>query len=493
MSHTPEHHNLRGRILRSLFFQFIAKGGERILRLVVLALLARVLSQDDFGLMAAVAAALAAIEALTFLPTEAAITASSSGREPRFLHTVFWIQCIRGMLIAIAVAAVSPFLAGFYNHADDWPLFAIIALQPLFTGFTSPRSEVLVKDLKLAAWSMARFAAAIVGLGVSVVLAYTLKSAWALVLGQVTTQAAITIAGYIIAPYRPQLRFDKESWREIRGYCAQAAGIPVLIALVYQAPAFILGRTAGLPMLGLFTLNKRLADLPIEVALGVVAPVAAPAYATLRHDTDRLARAWLTALRWIATLALPAAVALVWVDAVIPQLMYGDDYRGASMLFGLLAIDGTITALISVTGPLFWGTGRPSFDRWCQIVRVGVLYACGIVLTLRYGAIGMAIALVASSAASLVVSMILAARLTSLSPGRIIRESLAAGIAGALIMGALLYVIDVAISPQGITRLAIGLAAGAIWLVAGPIRPMVLALRKRAEHVASSTPLPNAA
>lgn len=190
MTHTTEHHNLRGRILRSLFFQFIAKGGERILRLVVLAILARVLSQDDFGLMAAVAAALAAIEALTFLPTESAITASHRGREPRFLDTVFWIQCVRGVAIACCVAAISPFLARFYNHPEAWPLFAVIALQPLFVGFTSPRSEVLVKDLKLAAWSMARFAASIVGLAISVTLAYSLKSAWALVIGQISTQAA---------------------------------------------------------------------------------------------------------------------------------------------------------------------------------------------------------------------------------------------------------------------------------------------------------------
>ncbi len=493
MTHTTEHHNLRGRILRSLFFQFIAKGGERILRLVVLAILARVLSQDDFGLMAAVAAALAAIEALTFLPTESAITASHRGREPRFLDTVFWIQSVRGVAIACCVAAISPFLARFYNHPEAWPLFAAIALQPLFVGFTSPRSEVLVKDLKLAAWSMARFAASIVGLAISVTLAYTLKSAWALVIGQISTQAALTIAGYIIAPYRPRARFDRESWQEIRGYCAQAAGIPVLIALVYQAPAFLLGKMAGLPALGLFTLNKRLADLPIEVALGVVGPVATPAYAAIRHDTDRLARAWLTALRWIATLALPAAVALVWVDAAIPQFIYGSDYRGAPMLFGLLAIDGTITALISVTGPLFWGVGRPSYDRWCQIVRAGVLYAVGIVLTMRFGAIGIASALVASSAATLIISMILAARLTNLSLRRIVKEGLFAGLAGALLMGSLLYVIDIALAPQGLMRLGIGVAAGLLWLVAGPIRPMVLALRNRAAHATIPSSLPNVA
>lgn len=492
MTHTIEHHNLRARIVRSLFFQFIAKGGERILRLVVLAVLARILSQDDFGLMAAVAAALAAIEAITFLPTESAITASPRGREPRFLDTVFWIQCIRGTVIALCVALISPLLAAFYDHPADWPLFAFIALQPLVTGFISPRSEVLVKDLKLAAWSMARFAAAIVGLTLSVILAYTLKSAWALVIGQVATQTCVTIAGYIIAPYRPRARFDSESWKEIRGYCAQAAGVPVLIALVYQAPAFLLGKMSGLPALGLFTLNKRLADLPIEVALGVVGPVATPAYAAIRHDTDRLARSWLTALRWIATIALPAAVALVWVDAAIPQFIYGSDYRGAPMLFGLLAIDGTITAVVSVTGPLFWGVGRPSCDRWCQVVRAVTLYALGIVLTMRFGAIGIAVALVASSSVCLVVSMVLAARITNLSSRRIAREGFYPGLAGALLMGAVLYVTDVAIQPQGVTRLVIGLAAGLLWLVAGPIRPMVLQLRRRAGDAIAS-PLPNAA
>ena len=89
--------------------------------------------------------------------------------------------------------------------------------------------------------------------------------------------------------------------------------------------------------------------------------------------------------------------------------------------------------------------------------------------------------------------MILAARLTNLSLRRIFKEGLFAGLAGALLIGSLLYVVDVALAPQGLVRLGIGIAAGLLWLVAGPIRPMVLALRNRAAHATVPGPLPNAA
>ena len=127
--------------------------------------------------------------------------------------------------------------------------------------------------------------------------------------------------------------------------------------LVSQAPAVLLGRMDSLAALGTFTLAYRLAELPVYLTLTVVGAVLVPAYSRIQNDRALLRSSWLQAWTLIGMYALPISISIAWMGDSLPRVVWGDQFVPGSGLMPLLSLIGFLSALLSVTGPLFWGVG----------------------------------------------------------------------------------------------------------------------------------------
>jgi|GEM_PF-1116285 len=465
----PNNVSLRSKTLRGLVWQGLGRGGERLARLLANVALARLLSPDDFGLIGVVAAALAAVEAVAFLASEQAIIHSDRGRHCEFLDTAFWLASGRGLIIGVGFLTAAPFAARFFERPDATPLFCVAAMQPFITGLASPRVSLLMKDMRFAIWSTYRFCCSLLGMGATIALAIWLRSAWALLIGQLVMTIILTTGSYVVAPFRPRWRFDADSWRELRTFGLRAAGTPLLLALIFQAPAILLGRGAGLGVLGVFLLSQRLVDIPRDVSLQTIGVVATPAYSSIKADRSRLLRTWLMSLKMIGQISLPLAAILAWVGNDLPRVVYGNEYTGETGLVAMLAAASALSGMLAVTGPLFWGTGLPSYDRTAQFARIIVLYGLGAWLTVRFGGRGLAAAIVAALAVSFVVALVLVRSIIEASWKRICLALLPGCMCAAILLTVLLLS-DQIIRSTGWGRLAIGgsvgcplVAVGLVW------------------------------
>jgi lipopolysaccharide exporter len=394
--------------LRALLWQGGGQVGERLARVLTNVVLTRLLLPADFGVAGAVTAALASVDSIMFIGSNQAILQSDRGRRPEFLDTAFWVGMVRGVLIGLAVLALAPLISRYFASAEATPMFALLAVQPVVCGLANPRVQLLVKDLQFRTWSIYQVLTNILGLLVTILLAWELRNAWALVLGQLVTQMAVTAGSYLIMPYRPRRAFDRDSWRELKTFGLRASGMPLILMLIAQAPVILLGRMQGMTVLGIFLLNQRLAAMPQNLFTRAVSTVALPAYSAIKNDAHHLAAVWLKALRLIGLLILPAGVVLMWIDNALPAVLYGSQFAAARGLFSLLVLEAVLCSVGVVTEPLFWAVGLPSYDRNIQLVRMGALYAAGGLLAFYHDIFGLAVGLAGSAALSQVLVLIYA-------------------------------------------------------------------------------------
>ncbi|MFI4855383.1 MAG: oligosaccharide flippase family protein [Phycisphaerales bacterium JB065] len=430
--------SLGARVITGLLWQMASRGGDKLLRMGTNVLLARVLVPEDFGLMQAAFLALGAIECAAFLASDQAIVHYDRGADRSFLNTVFWIAAIRGAIIAVLVAASSPLIAAYFEYPDQVALFAVIAFQPLLLGLASPRAQVLVKDLDFKRFSTYRLASTAIGMGLSVGLAFALRSAWALVLGQMMVMVAQTILSYAVAPFRPRLAFDRETWIAVKRYGLSAAGTPLLLFFINGAPTLLLGKLVSLSVLGAFSLNQKLARLPLDIAHSAVGAVVMPAYAALKDNPERLAFAWLRALRGVCLIALPLCVVMTVADSWVGRVIFGAEYEQQPGVFAVLVFGGFLNMLLATVGPIFWAIGRPSLDRACQVPRVLVLFGLGFALVPGMGGMGMAVAMAMSSGIALLFGYRSGLRVVQLSwfdPFRYCADLLVVGLVASVALG----------------------------------------------------------
>ena len=454
--------SLRTKVFQGLAWQGAGKVTERLLRFAINVVLARILVPDDFGIFAAVLLPLAAIDAISYLASDSFIIHADSGAKPRVLKTVFTVNNIRGVILSLCLLPLAPLLAMYFDRPQLSMLFMVAAIQPFLVGFESPGLHALAKNMQFARIALTRLGAVVVGAIAALVWAISDPSPWALLGGQLLSVAGATIGSWIVAPIWPAWGFDREAWSELKRFALGAAGTPLLIMLINQAPALILGRLESLDVLGVFAMNARLAELPVYLTLAVAGSVLIPAYSSLQNDQVRLRRVWLKAWAGVGFLAVPVAVLFAWMGGALPEVVWGSEYVSEQPLMPILALCGLLSSFLAVTGPLFWGVGRPSIDRKMQAARVAVVFILGLLLTLSFQSAGLAWSLAAGLLVALAVACPNALRLVN---GRGSQLALATlpGAAGGAIVALPLLVVDFIIEPSGWIRVLTAVGVGGLF------------------------------
>ena len=485
---SPSTGDLRQKTIHSLFWQFLGVGGQRIVQLASPIVLSRLLDKQDIGLFGVVLAGIGAVEALTKFMGEETTIWSNRGAEKRYLDTVFTVHLLRGLCITLVLCALAPLLAAFFADPETdsryWlpGLFLALACNGLVDGLSSPARALKLKGLAFRRVALGDFCAVLLGTTLTISLALWQRDVWAMLWGHLGTTALRTAISYIIAPYRPSLHLDRSVAKELFTYGRGAAGAPFLLLMIFTAPAFVLGKIAGKGAVAVFDFAGRLAKLPEDIFLRVLGPVAIPAYAQLKDDQPRLARAWPGAVRTFLLVGTPMSLALAWCGNALPAVVFGTEYGAIGGLFALLALHGWFAGLTAVIGPLFWAVGQPQWDRKAQFFRCLTIYGLGIPAAIWGGPAEFAGAACAAIGVALFFSLahalpILGLRMRDL--GLAARDGLALGFG----LATALTVLQIAFAPDGWWRV---LCAGA---TAGPmIAYLLLRLIRRRKDAPIAPP-----
>ncbi|MBL8753630.1 MAG: oligosaccharide flippase family protein [Planctomycetes bacterium] len=460
--------DLRRKTLHSLFWQLLGVGGQRVVQFVGIAALWRIVEERDLGLFAILLSAIGVLESLTTFVGDLTSIWSKHGAERRYLDTVFTVRVVRSLLICSVLCALAwPFAWYFANPERDaryWlpGLFLLLAWNGLLDAFQSPARAAAMKGLAFRKVALGDFVAAMCGMGLALGLAVALRDVWALVLGHMASTAIRTATSYLVAPYRPRLRLDREVLGELFRYNKGAAGTPFLLLMIFTAPPFVIGKVIGDIAVALFDGAARLARLPEDIFLRVLGPVAMPAFAQLQHDRPRLARAWSRAVHAFLLVGVPMAVGLGWCGDALPEVVFGAKYVAVPGVVALLAVHGGLAGLTSVVGPLFWAIGEPHRDRRAQFCRCVLIYALGIPATLGWGIVGFAAASCVAIAVALLVSLVQALHYLGLRWGELTHAARDGLMVGLVLLATLVWV-DYLWTPTGLMRVvATGLAAGPV-------------------------------
>ena len=454
----------RAGVMNAFAWQGVGRVSERAIRFAVNIVLARLLSPDDFGTFAAILVPLVALDSVTYLASGPFIIQSRNGDKPSYLNTILGFSVLRGLLISAAVLVLAPVLADYFERSELAPFFMVAAIQPLVAGCLSPGIYLLEKQLRYARVAGNRFFGTAIGAVACLILGWFDPSPWALLIGQILGVGMISLGSWIVAPIRLVPRIDWQACSELKGFALAALGTPILIMLVSQSPAILLGRMDSLAALGTFTLAYRLAELPVYLTLTVVGSVLVPAYSRFQEDRSLLRSSWLRAWSVISVYSIVLSVIIAWMGESLPLVVWGSRFVPGSQLMPILALIGFLSSLLSVTGPLFWGVGRPGIDRAMQVIRVVIVYAFGIWLVADYAEAGIAWALVLGLLGALCLAVPSALRITAASPISLLRRTVPMALAG-VVLFAVLSGIDLSLDPQGVGRVVWGAVVGVVSLL----------------------------
>lgn len=368
--------------------------GGRTLRFLRILILARILAPEQFGIIAIVIASLRVLEAFTEVGVKQSVIQNKRGAEREYLNVAWWFQSVRGLaLFAIAILA-APWISSFYGKSELLRLFQVSYLSILFTSFISPRVYVLEKEFRFGRSVLLVQGSGVLGTVITIVAAFMIRNVWALVIGFVAEAAILCLFSYILVPFLPRFRIDRECLRELMKFARRMFGLPILTWISLGADVLVLGKIVADDELGMYSLAVHLVSLPIILFSQVISPVLLPGFTQKQDDRNALCRAVLQITRGAAIFAIPLVAFLASCASGTLLLAYGSQYVAVAVPCGILCLLILVRVEAAIPVALYFAVGRPQLNRRAVMLRAVIIVALIYPAIVRFGLSGAAAVMV---------------------------------------------------------------------------------------------------
>ena len=324
---------------------------DRGLDFLALVVLARLLSPDDFGLVAIAASVVTIIEGLSAFDVNKALIRTRDDQRALF-DTAFTLSMMRGIVSALCMAAA----AGFVTDGRIATILMVLALSPILTGLSNPKFVLFERDLVFSKLAILTLGAKIVSVTVTLLIAIMYRSYWALVVGMLVGTLITLILSYALRPYRPRLSLARAS--EIFAFSGWLSLTSVVITLSMETDKIIVGRLLGIAETGLYFMTQRVGVLPTRELVSPLQRILFPSFSELAQDTQRLRRAAMESINVLASLSLPAGFGFALVANDFVPLVLGDQWNPIIHLLTILTPYLGLRATLSMTLPCVMALGR---------------------------------------------------------------------------------------------------------------------------------------
>lgn len=384
------HDNLKSLALRGGGLTFISRLLNFFVQTVATIFLARILTPEDFGLVAMVTTMTGFLVIFQDMGlTDATIQKDTVNHQQ--VSALFWVNLLVTGVVYALVLLLAPAISWFYSEprltkiAIAWSLYLVI-------GVLSTQHIALLKRRMLFyenAWN--EIVAAIISNVCAIWLAFRGWGYWALVVRQLVMSSSLTVGAWLLCSWRPAFpSFDASTGTMLR-FGRDATGYFIVNYFARNLEKILIGRRYGSEALGLYYKAYYLFVLPATQTTTALQNVATATLSKLVGQPARMARYYFNAIDVLAFCCFPVSFFFMIQSENIVVILLGNQWRAAGELFAILAV-GTGPWVIYSTS--YWL--HASLGRGDRLLKWGVasflLTAIAIAVGLPHGTKGVAIA-----------------------------------------------------------------------------------------------------
>lgn len=332
----------------SIKWNIIDKVSSQLLYAVTGIVLARLLSQEDFGLVGAVAV----FQAFASLFVDSGFSyALIQRKHPTRLDysTVLWFNLIMSGALYVVLFFGAPLIADcFQGDQRIIPISRVMFVSFILNASAIVQTNRLMKQMKVKMVAVSNSAGLFAGAIVGIYLAVAGYGAWAIVWQTLTLNFTKSLVLWLTSGWTPLWRFSMQSLRSFFSVGSGMMFSSFLNVLFQNIYSFFIGNRAGLRQLGYYTQGDKWSKMGISSISQVLTSSFLPALSQVQDDPERFARVTSKVNRFTSYLLFPAMGFLTIMAEPIFHFLFGTKWDPSIILFQLLLLRGVFTVLTSL-------------------------------------------------------------------------------------------------------------------------------------------------
>ena len=357
---------VKKQLVSGVFYTAIAKYSGLIISLLITAILARLISPDDFGIVAIASVIISFFALFTDIGISTAIIQHKDLTRNE-LSDIFSFTFWTGIILSILFFFSSWLIADYYQNSTLRILCQLLAINLFFSSANIVPNAIFYKNKEFKFIAKRSFAIQTSCGTLAVISALLGAGLYALLITPILSSIFIFIISYIKHPQPLHVTWGLKSVKKIFSYSVFQFMFNLINYFSRNLDKLLIGKYLGMTQLGYYEKSYRLMMLPLQNITYVITPVMHPIFSDYQEDLQLMSKSYEKIVRLLAFIGFPLSVLLFFISKESILILFGNQWLMSVPVFKILTISIGVQIILSTSGSIF----QASYD-------TKSLFICGL-------------------------------------------------------------------------------------------------------------------
>jgi O-antigen/teichoic acid export membrane protein len=363
---------------------------------IALAVLGRLLLEEEFGLAATANAIIQFVFILSALSFNLTIIQSQEEREDLY-STAFVLNLgLSGLSLLLTGMTILGYMAFRTLSIEEIAVLFSLALANVFNLFGQLFDAILQRNLEFKKTSGIAFFMNLANPLVAVGLALLGAGVWSIVGGQIFASMLFLLGSYAFSGWQLNLRYNRETARWFINLGWRFLGSRALEVVYTELDRLVIKSMNSYEQVGIYDRAVQAARYPARVATPAIINVALPVYSRLKSDMQQLSEAYTLVNFFLIRTLLPFGLIFILIPDYFMAGVLGEKWIAAAPVLRVLAAYAVLHPMVENFRVLFYSLGKPEEVAKVRVIQIVVFIPVLLGLVIWMGIVGAAWALLSS-------------------------------------------------------------------------------------------------
>ncbi|MDB9965141.1 lipopolysaccharide biosynthesis protein [Planktomarina temperata] len=394
--------NQKRSLLSGIRWTLFQRGSYFLVSTALTIIMARLLTPDDFGLVAMAAVFTGISASILDMGLKDALVREKNPSD-EFICTMFWLTILFSLFIWIILIISASAIANLYNEKIVKIIIYCLSVNMLFSGVRTIYLAVLEKALDFKNIAIFELLSRVVSGSVGIFMGVFGFGVWSLVTMTILNECLVTLILIIKVKWKPSIRFNIKHAKAVYRFGLYLTLTQFLDHTQRRLEVFIVSFFIGTQSSGIYSQTNILLRQPVKLINGSINAVFFSYFSSTPEKRQTINLYFLKLIQATAILYLPICIIMILYSEVLVLVILGEKWFEMASILPFIGITATILSLHRSNCMLLKTLGRTDalFKVYCVYLGLTLV---GCILGVRYGIQGVAFVMIICSSLLFVIS-----------------------------------------------------------------------------------------
>lgn len=355
-----EANELKDKTVNGMFWTFAQKISSQFISFFITVILARILTPDDYGIVALASLFLVLMSVFSDGGLGQALIQKKDADEKDF-NTLFTTQLVFATFVYTIIFIFAPSIAAAFNTKDSelfTSLLRVMALTMPLGALAGVQNSVVTRRLMFRWYFYANIASLIVSASVGIFMAYSGYGAWALVGQSMSSTITTTIVIFCLLDWHPKLLFYKERFKPLFREGIKFMGTSLVGTFFSQIISYVMGLKYSPSDLAFYNRGGGIPGLVTKNIDGTIQSVLFPVMSRIQDDIPAVRQTMSRAIRISSFLLFPMLLGIAAMADKLVIIIFTEKWAPCIPFMRVICICNIVAVMAGVNLQALRATGH---------------------------------------------------------------------------------------------------------------------------------------